>query len=70
MEYSKIVEALDRIFSLIERQGISCRGTQETQTQTHTHTHTHTHIYVYIYIYIYTIYTCMCVSISTICESR
>ena len=61
MEYSKIVEALDRILYLIERQGISCRGTQETQT--------HTHIYVYIYIYIY-IYTYMCVSISTICESR
>ena len=40
MEYSKIVEALDRILYLIERQGISCRDTQETQTHTHTHTHT------------------------------
>ena len=59
MEYSKIVEALDRILSLIERQVISCRGTQETQT--HTHTHTHTHICIYIYIYIYYIYMYVCI---------
>lgn len=32
MEYSKIFEALNKIFYLIGKQGCSCRGTQETQT--------------------------------------
>ena len=30
MKYPKIVEALDRILYLIEKQGISYPGTQET----------------------------------------
>ena len=35
IKYSKIGEALDIVFYLTGKQGISCRGTQETQTQRH-----------------------------------